>query len=126
MSGSKPYPQELRERAVRMVAEVRPNYESDWAAITAVAAKLGVGTDETLRKWMRQAQVDAGTRTGVSTEESAELRPGEAWGQPSAGNAGLGGKRPRHEQVVLVLPDGTGLCGEVRRCNESEPVADAS
>jgi hypothetical protein len=53
-------------------------------------------------------------------------RPGEAWGQPGPGNAGLGGKRPRHEQVVLVLPDGTGLCGEVRRCNESEPVADAS
>jgi hypothetical protein len=41
MSGSRPYPQELRERAVRMVAEVRPNYESDWAAITAVAARLG-------------------------------------------------------------------------------------
>ena len=34
MSGTKPYPQELRQRAVRMVAEVRPNYESDWAAIT--------------------------------------------------------------------------------------------
>ena len=47
MSGPKPYPQELRQRAVRMVAEVRPNYESDWAAITAVAQKLGVGTAET-------------------------------------------------------------------------------
>ena len=33
-----------------MVAEVRPNYESEWAAITAVAEKLGVGTTETLRK----------------------------------------------------------------------------
>jgi transposase len=57
-----------------MVAEVRPNYESDWAAITAVAARLGVGTAETLRKWVRQAQVDAGSRAGVTTEESAELR----------------------------------------------------
>ena len=74
MSGTKPYPQELRERAVRMVAEVRPNYESDWARITAVAAKLGIGTAETLRKWVGQAQVDAGGRAGVSTQESAELR----------------------------------------------------
>jgi transposase len=74
MARSGVYPQELRERAVRMVAEVRPNYESDWAAITAVAAKLGIGTAETLRKWVRQAQVDAGRRPGVSTEESAELR----------------------------------------------------
>jgi transposase len=57
-----------------MVAEVRPNYESDWAAITAVAAKLGIGTAETVRKWVRQAQVDAGARPGVTTEESAELR----------------------------------------------------
>ena len=74
MSGTKPYPQDLRERAVRMVAEVRPNYESDWAAITAVAAKLGIGTAETLRKWVRQGQVDAGSRPGVTSEESAELK----------------------------------------------------
>ena len=57
-----------------MVAEVRPNYESDWAAITAVAAKLGIGTAETLRKWVRQGQVDAGSRPGVTSEESAELK----------------------------------------------------
>ncbi|MFI7431745.1 IS3 family transposase [Micromonospora sp. NPDC049836] len=74
MAGTKPYPQELRERAVRMVAEVRPNYESDWAAITAVAARLGIGTAETLRKWVRQAQVDDGRRPGVTSEESAELK----------------------------------------------------
>ena len=46
MSRPSPYPRELRERAVRMVAEVRPNYDSDWAAITAVAQKLGIGTAE--------------------------------------------------------------------------------
>jgi transposase len=38
------YPPELRERAVRMVAEVRPHYDSQWAAIVAVAAKPGIGT----------------------------------------------------------------------------------
>jgi transposase len=74
VSGTKPYPQKLRERAVWMVAEMRPNYESDWAAITAVAARLGIGTAETMRKWVRQAQVDAGRRPGTSTDESAELK----------------------------------------------------
>ncbi|MGY1941759.1 IS3 family transposase [Nocardia gipuzkoensis] len=71
---SKKYPPELRERAVRMVAEVREQYESEWAAIGAVADLLGVGTAETVRKWVRQDQVDAGARAGVTSEESAELK----------------------------------------------------
>jgi transposase len=57
-----------------MVAQVRPDYPSDWPAICAVAEKLGIGTAETLRKWVRQAEVDAGTRPGVTSEESAEIR----------------------------------------------------
>ena len=46
MSGStsKRYPAELRERAVRMVTEIRSDHESDWAAMTKVAELLGVGT----------------------------------------------------------------------------------
>jgi len=68
------YPPELRERAVRMVAQVRPEYPSDWPAICAVAAKLGIGSAETLRKWVRQAEVDAGARPGVTSEESAEMK----------------------------------------------------
>jgi transposase len=68
------YPPEVRERAVRMVAEVRPEYPSDWPAIKAVAAKLGMGSVETLHKWVRQAEVDGGVRLGVTSEESAELR----------------------------------------------------
>lgn len=71
------YPDELRERAVRMVAEVRPQYPSEWAAITAVAGMLGIGTAETLRTWVRGSQVDSGQRPGVTSamaEENKALR----------------------------------------------------
>lgn len=74
MSSSHVYPAELRARAVRMVAEVRSNYESEWATIGAVAQKLGIGTAETLRKWVRQAEVNAGARPGITSEEAAEIR----------------------------------------------------
>lgn len=47
MPGKSPYPAELRRRAVRMVAEVRPDYPTEWATINAVATKLGIGTAET-------------------------------------------------------------------------------
>ena len=57
-----------------MVAEVRPEYPSDWPAIVAVASRLGIGSAETLRKWVRRAEVDGGTRPGVTSQESAELR----------------------------------------------------
>ncbi|GAB3182435.1 hypothetical protein GCM10027162_38380 [Streptomyces incanus] len=42
MARPSPYPAELRERAVRMVAEICPNYPTEWAAMRAVAAKLGI------------------------------------------------------------------------------------
>jgi transposase len=68
------YPPELRQRAVRLVAEVRGEYASEWEAMGAVATKLGIGSTETLRKWVRRAEIDAGERPGVTSQESAELR----------------------------------------------------
>ena len=68
------YPREMRERALRMVEEVRPNYESDWAAMNAVADKLGIATGETIRKWVRRREIGAGQRPGVTWEELAEIR----------------------------------------------------
>ena len=71
---SKRYPPELRERAVRMVAEIRHEHGSEWAAIESVAGKLGIGSAQTLHNWIRKAQVDSGQRAGVSTDAAAELR----------------------------------------------------
>ncbi|MFL6056789.1 MAG: transposase, partial [Actinoallomurus sp.] len=69
-----PYPAELRRRVVAVVAEVRNGYDTEFAVITAVAHRLGIGSAETVRKWVRQAEVDAGTRSGVSSVEAEEIR----------------------------------------------------
>jgi transposase len=76
MSGntSRRYPPEMRERAVRMVAEIRADHESEWAAMNKVAELLGVGSSETVRKWLRQNEIDAGSRQGTTSEESAEVK----------------------------------------------------
>jgi transposase len=68
------YPMELRERAVRMVMEHKKDYPSEYESIRSIATKLGIGTPETLRKWVRQNEVDAGQRPGTTTEESAQLK----------------------------------------------------
>ena len=64
---------EVRERAVRLVMESTESHESQWAAITSVAAKIGC-TAETLRKWVRQAERDAGKRPGLTTDEQKRLK----------------------------------------------------
>ena len=67
------YSAEVLERAVRLVIESETHHESQWAAITSVAAKIGC-TAETLRKWVRQAERDAGKRAGLSTAERERLK----------------------------------------------------
>jgi transposase len=52
----KRYPAELKERAARMVAEIRGDNDSEWAAMAEVSELLGVRTPETVRKWVRRAE----------------------------------------------------------------------
>ena len=71
--GSKPYPPEMRERAVRMVFDHQHEYPSQWSAISTIAKQLGVN-HETLRIWVRRAETDAGARPGVTTDERDRMR----------------------------------------------------
>ena len=59
---------------MRMVAEIRSEHGSEWAAVESVAEKLGIGTAQTVQNWVRRAEVDAGKRPGVSSEAAEELR----------------------------------------------------
>jgi transposase len=67
------YPQELRERAVRLVFEHQGEYASQWAAICSIAAKFGI-SHETLRNWVRRAEVDDGQRPGLTSDERQRLK----------------------------------------------------
>jgi transposase len=64
---------EVRARAVRMVVEHADAHDLEWTAITSIAEKIGC-TAETLRKWVRQAERDAGARPGLTTEERQRLK----------------------------------------------------
>ena len=117
----KQYPSELRERAVRLVAEHRGEYETEYAAIRSIAAKLGIATPETLRQWMRKAEIDAGQRPGVTSEESAEIQaaqvrerraaPGER--DPQGGLGFLRGRaRPAAVSLLTFIDEQQVLVGE--------------
>ena len=70
---SRRYSPEVRERAVRLVLEHQHEYGSQWAAIVSIAAKFGP-TPETLRGWVRRAEVDQGRRPGLGSDERERLK----------------------------------------------------
>ena len=67
---------EVRERATRMVLEHQDEHESQWAAISSIAGKIGCSA-ETLRKWVRRAECDQGVRTGLTSSERERLKEQE-------------------------------------------------
>jgi transposase len=70
---AEPYSPEFRERAVRLVMEHRDEYQSEAAALTAIAGKLGCSPDS-LRVWARQVQRDGGDRPGQTSAEKARIK----------------------------------------------------
>jgi len=73
MPGTRRYPPEIRERAVRLVFEHEHEYPSQWKAICSIAEKSDLNR-ETLRQWVRQAERDRGRRPGLTTDERQRMR----------------------------------------------------
>src|SRR5680860_81323 len=111
MNTQRRYPREVKERAVRMVLEHEGEYDSQWAAISSVAAKLGM-TAETLRKWVRRAETDGGLRSGVTTEERARVKELERENRELRraneilkAAAAFSGVRPPTEEVTAFIQE---------------------
>ncbi len=73
MPRSSRFSPEVRERAVRLVFEQQDQHDSQWATIRSIAAKIGC-SPETLRGWVRRAEVDDGRRPGLTSDERARLK----------------------------------------------------
>jgi transposase len=98
---SSKYDAETRARAVRLVRDHVGDYDSQFAAIKAVAARLGMST-EAVRRWVRQAEVDGGEAPGVTSESAKEIK------QLKKKNAEL-------EQTIEILKAATSFF--VRECD---------
>ena len=73
MKKSNNFSPETRERAVRMVQEHRGEYPSLWLAVESIAPKIGC-VPQTLLSWVQRHEIDAGTRSGVTTAEAQRVK----------------------------------------------------
>lgn len=95
------YDQETRAKAIRLVRDHVGDYDSEWAAISTVAGRMGMSA-ETLRKWLRQAAVDEGAAPGVTSESAVQIRA-------------LKRKNAELEQTIEILKAATSFF--VRECD---------
>ena len=72
MAAQKKYPDELRDRAVRMVLEIRERDGKGQGELARVARQLGVHP-EALRGWVKQAEIDGGTQPGTTTDDKKRI-----------------------------------------------------
>ena len=72
MAAPRKYPEELRERAIRLVLDARKDPASRSGAVTRIGEQLGINP-ETLRGWVAQAEVDAGSRAGTTTSDGQRM-----------------------------------------------------
>jgi transposase len=72
MAAQKKYPDELRERAVKMVLEIRERDGKGQGELARVARQLGVHP-EALRGWVRQAEIDGGSQPGTTTDDKKRI-----------------------------------------------------
>jgi putative transposase len=113
---AKPYSPEFRERAVRLAMEHRDEYQSEAAALTTIASKLGCSPDS-LRVWMRQVQRDGGERPGPTSAEIARIKELERENREPRTAAGQrdfeegvsvfcsGGARPPFPQMTAFIEE---------------------
>ena len=67
------YSEAEKERAVRAVLQLRKELGTDHGTIKRVADQLGIGV-ESLRGWVKQAEIDGGVRAGTSSEDAARIK----------------------------------------------------
>lgn len=72
MAAPRKYPEELRERAIRMAVDLRRDPATKQGALQRVGEQLGINPD-TLRNWVQQAEIDEGHRPGVSTADAKRI-----------------------------------------------------
>jgi transposase len=73
MPAPRKYPDELRERAIRLVLDIEQETGNMTAACRRIGQELGINRD-TLRGWVKRAQLDAGKRPGTTTADGARIR----------------------------------------------------